>query len=673
MINCLSHEKESIIPTNLINDLRDGNVMAWVGAGLSMGVGYPSWSKLVETIAVNINNTLWDESCIQSWTEKNSNVNPEWVAEVLSTTNKKEYYRSLKKIFNCDIKQENFTHALLALLPFKGYITTNYDSLIENNLRLFTDYEPIIYTHDNPIDLLLESTDKKFVYKVHGDIRTSKNIILTETDFYSLQRDEIYNKILSWLFSKHTLVSFGYSLRDRDFRTILNERYELFKGDCPPFYVFTSIKETCREEIDCYKSKFNVHVVSISPEYNFEELSSTLLSMYCLCHRIESEYNSQKIVNLLGAHVNNHQNKVGLINDKDMINAHKLLSVIKDPLEISELVSILSENDISTTSAYVDLLCKKVDSKRVICGNVYDTDADRINIAKLIKKNIDVIPIDDNPKFLSSYYKHIIDKYYKTLSYLLGFKESFCILITSVNELKKIVEYYKQQGLWREWLVIAEKAQCFCYGELNIEILQSMAWIYFWTRDYCALKLMLEKNPQIDMDRGVNNYSSKLYYMTPDGLYKIVEHLTKKYEKKEVNYFDISLLGRAYARLSTIQIERRNEYLSRAEIFIKEALSQAINSKDMIEIAVQNWYLSLVLIDKGKVDEAKVYLAEAKRLDENIMDRKPGIAWLRVAEYRLALRNNQKNVNIKKSIAFDSMDKLGMKRIDEYLEKEYFF
>lgn len=674
MLNCLSHEKETIIPTKLINDLREGNVMAWVGAGLSMGVGYPSWSRLVENIAENINNASWGDSDIQSWAEKNADSSPEWVAEVLATTNIKEYYSALKSEFNCERKQENFTHALLALLPFKGYITTNYDSLIEYNLSLFTNYEPIIYTQDNAINLLLEHTDKKFVYKVHGDIKANeKSIILTETDYYSLQRNEIYSKILSWLFSKHTLVSFGYSLRDRDFRAILNERYELFKGNCPPFYVFTSLKETCREEIECYRRKFNVHVVSISPEYNFEELSSTLLSMYCLCHRIESEHNSQNIVNLIEIQMNNQQFQVGLINDEDMVKAHRLLSVIKDPLEITELVSILSESDISTTSAYVELLCKRVDSKRVICTSAYDTDGDRISVAKLIKKNIDVIPIDDNPKFLSSYYKRIIDKYYKTLSYLLRHKESFIILITSVNELKRIVEYYKQQGLWREWLEIAKNAQIFSDNKLNVEILQSIAWIYFWTRDYKALEMLLKKNSHIDTDIGVNNYTSKLYYMTSEGLNKLVEDLSIRYDKKEVNYFDISLLGRAYARLSTVNREKRDEYLNSAEILLKEALDQAIKSKDMIEIAVQNWYLSLVLIDRGKVDEAKIHLAETKRLDENIMERKPGIAWLRVAEYRLALKNNQKNVNTKRNIAYNAMDKLGMKRIDEYLEKEYYF
>lgn len=674
MIKCLSHEKESVIPTKLINDLRNGNVLAWVGAGLSVGVGYPSWSKLVKNIATSVSNVSWRQSDIQTWVEKNVDTNPEWVAEVLAATNIKEYYDALKEEFNSNRKGENLTHALLAMLPFKGYITTNYDSLIEHNLRVFTEYDPIVYTQANAIDLLIEHTNKKFVYKVHGDVKISlENIILTETDYYSLQRNEIYKKVLSWLFSKHTLVSFGYSLRDRDFREFLNERYELFKGNCPPFYIFTSAKETCREEIDCYRSKFNVHIVDISPEYGFEELSSTLLSMYCLCHRIESEHYSQKIMELLKIRMSNVSYKVGFIDDDNMIKSHRLLSAIKDPLEINELVSIVSESDISTTSAHIELLCKQVDNKRFICNGTFDNVEERINIAKIIKKNIEIIPIDDNPKFLSSYYKSIMDQYYETLSYLLKYRESFSILITSKNELKKIVEYYKQQGLWKEWLEIAKNIIDFCDDSIKTEVLQSIAWIYFWTRDYVSLKDLIADYPDIDSQKGVNNYTVKLSYMTQNGLMGLVNDLKSKYDKNECDYFDISLLGRSYARLSIIDSQKKEEYLELAEQFLEKSLNQAMASKDMIEIAVQNWYLALVLIDREKIEEAKIHLAETKRLDENIMERKPGIAWLRVAEYRLALKNGQKNVITKKNIAYEAMEELGVQAIESYLESEYYF
>ncbi len=674
MLSCLSHEKESIIPSTLIQDLRKGSVLAWIGAGLSIGMGYPSWETLVCKIAENIDNTLWVDSELQKWVKKNANCAPEWVAEVLAQTNYKGYCDALKKEFGRNAKKSSYMHAFLSLLPFKGYITTNYDTLIEDSIEKFISYKPNVYTPQNASALLAKNENQKFIYKVHGSISENlEDVILTETDYYSLMQSGTYGKILSSLFSKYTLVGFGYSLRDRDFRSVLNERYELFGNNCPPFYMFTSSKDTCQEEIDCYRNKFNVHIVSISPEYGFQELSSTIFSMYCLCHRIDSTNNSNDILELLGARLKGQSLFTKIANNPVLLKANQFLSGIKDPLEMDEIVSILSENCINITSAHVELLCKWVDNKRIICAEPDDKNIDRINLAKLLKKNIDVIPIDDNPKFLSSYYKKIIDKYYRTLSELLIHQDSFEVLVNSKNDLKRISEYFKQQGLWKEWLSIASIIQGFCNQNLKIDILQSIAWVYFWTRDYNNLKDLLDKYPKIDKASGVNNYSSKLAYMTPSELNNQVKKLRKKYNNNKGDYFDISLLGRVYARLSTIDQNEKDYYLSEAENFVNEALVYASKMNDMIEIAVQNWYLALILIDKGEVEKAKVHLAEAKRLDENIMERKPGIAWLRVAEYRLALLITPKNAESKKRIAYQAMEQLGMKEIEEYLDKEYFF
>ena len=279
MIRPLSHEKESFIPTKLITDLRNGHVMAWVGAGLSIGAGYPSWTDLVNAIANKVDSTIWAASELHEWSHKNANISPEWVAEVLCSANKREYYEAIKDEFNIIRNNESIPHALLALLPFRGYITTNFDTLIENNIKIFTSYRPAVFNNNlNAIDLLTSHKDEKFVYKIHGDINSSvENIVLKESDFFSLQRNEVFNKIMSWVFSNHTVICLGYSLRDRDFRAILEERYQLFRGNCPPLYVFASAKETCVEEINCYKTKYNLDIVPINPEYGFEELSSTLL------------------------------------------------------------------------------------------------------------------------------------------------------------------------------------------------------------------------------------------------------------------------------------------------------------------------------------------------------------------------------------------------------------
>lgn len=665
-------EKGVIIPSKLVSELREGNVIAWVGAGLSIGTGYPSWEQLVNKIAESICNTRFEHPDLHEWVKKNAEINPEWVAEVLFKANTREYYDSIKNEFNRIGNKESLVHALLSILPFRGYITTNYDTLIEHNLQFFTKYTPPIYGIKNMLELLTDNSNTKFVYKIHGDINSLENgIVLTETDYYSLQQDKIYNKILSWLFSKHTLVCFGYSLRDRDFRAILNDRYELLQGNCPPFYVFTSVENTCKDEIDCYKDKFNVYIVPINPKNNFEELSSMLLSLYCLCHRIESKSYSKAIIDLLNIKIKNQPLQKKLLNKNEQLKAYRILSAIKDPLEIDEIVSILYGAGITITSAHIGLLCKWVDHKKVICDGNSDKAEDRVILAKMLKRNLDLIPICD--RFISGYHKKTLDKYCETLSYLLKHKESFNTLITTKDDFKRILEYYKQQGLWLRWLEIARFAQRFCSTYLEIDILQSIASVYFWTRDYNALRDLLTKYPQINGGQGANDYNLRLDYMTLEGLRKITASNNCMSSSKNINTYDVSLLGRAYARLSITDTAKRDEYLNIAENMLKDARLLAIQSNDMVEVAAQNVYLSFVLIDRGKLTKAESLLTETKYLDENIMEWKPGIAWLRVAEYRLALATGQEDVKTRRDIALKAMSELGLQRIDDYLDKEYYF
>lgn len=173
MLTCLTHEKESFIPTALIQDLRAGNVLAWVGAGLSIGMGYPSWETLVCKIAENIDSAQWGNSYLQDWAIKTASNAPEWVAEVLSQTDHKAYCDALLNEFGHNTKETSDTHALLALLPFKGYITTNYDALIEHSIEAFTNYKPHVYTSSSAKSLLRKDQNQKFVYKVHGSISES--------------------------------------------------------------------------------------------------------------------------------------------------------------------------------------------------------------------------------------------------------------------------------------------------------------------------------------------------------------------------------------------------------------------------------------------------------------------------------------------------------------------
>ena len=144
------------------------------------------------------------------------------------------------------------------------------------------------------------------------------------------------------------------------------------------------------------------------------------------------------------------------------------------------------------------------------------------------------------------------------------------------------------------------------------------------------------------------------------------------------DYFSDSLLGRAYARVANLKtnLNERKGLFETAREHLEKALAGARTRSDLIETSVQSWYLACVLNDLGEAPEAQAYLAEVRRLDESIMGRIPGLAWLRVAEYRFELNRSDASSagrNQKRSVAIDAMTRLGVVNADEFVDRDYYF
>jgi len=128
--------------------------------------------------------------------------------------------------------------------------------------------------------------------------------------------------------------------------------------------------------------------------------------------------------------------------------------------------------------------------------------------------------------------------------------------------------------------------------------------------------------------------------------------------------------------LRTMNKTQKNLLLAKAYENLRLALGDAKKDNDMIETAVQSWYLAVVCADSGKMEESHTYFAEVKRLDESIMNRIPGKAWLRLAEYRMYLKHERTEENMKfhlKKIAVSTMSDLGVIDAEQYVESEYYY
>lgn len=688
MIEPLSIEKESEIPLHLIEEVRASSAILFVGSGLSIPLGYPSWKNLVTSLFKKIekNLSIKDEEN-RRWLKDSFSTQPDWAAEVINSASQGGYSSALREIFNISNEQKvSWNHILISLLSFRGYITTNYDPLIEEYLSIFRLNPPRVYDYEEAMNNYLEfKCSEKHVLKLHGCAnKTFENIILTSSDYYKLLQDERYIRLLASIFSENTILCIGFSLQDRDFKFFLEERFHLYNKKCPPLYAVISIEQTCPLEISLLRDKYNVHIITISSGNNYSELTSFLYSLYCIVHREDSAAISPDFLNNAALRVQNSGNYSHDVtspsNPELSVSVKKTLSVFREPIDANVLIAICMEHDVNISSSVCYTLVDSCDNNKVYLKKpiVEIGRKEREAVASWIASDLKSIPVTSSARHFTSYHKSIFGRYSRTISYLLRFQEGWDQIIgnndQSTYSLTRVTQYFKQEGMWKQWLDIAHNAREFVKEKTSIhkELLQSILWIYFWTRRFKEASQLLSEYPELDEKKGEHAYSERLLYMQK---VHTKELISKLLNKNELDYFGYSLLGRSYALLYLLDGKEKEHLLKAKDLLIK-ALKEAEENGDWIERSVQSWYLSIVLSDLGEIDKAKLYLAEVKRLDENIMNRIPGIAWLKLAEYRMSVNDSNVSSYRLEEIRDDTylaFERLGVVGIDNFIDNEYFY
>lgn len=106
---------------------------------------------------------------------------------------------------------------VLKKINVDGIFTTNYDLLLEN---IFKNYD--VYINQKNI-LNSQSYGVNEIYKIHGCCTNFSNIILTDNDYKSFEKENEYviAKLLT-IFIEHPVLFLGYSLNDKYIQKIIS-------------------------------------------------------------------------------------------------------------------------------------------------------------------------------------------------------------------------------------------------------------------------------------------------------------------------------------------------------------------------------------------------------------------------------------------------------------------
>jgi SIR2-like protein len=147
-----------------------------------------------------------------------------------------------------DGKQPSPALRMLAGLPFKIIVTTNYDHLLESALRdKIVSKDPVIFVYDplsdKPTRDMTEdpTADRPLLFKMHGDLDQRDSIVITDEDYVTfVQRmsDKAalhpVPETVRYRMQKWPMLFVGYSLRDYNLRLLFRTlRWRIDEANFP--------------------------------------------------------------------------------------------------------------------------------------------------------------------------------------------------------------------------------------------------------------------------------------------------------------------------------------------------------------------------------------------------------------------------------------------------------
>jgi len=201
--------------------LADDTAAIFVGAGVSMAAGYPSWKRLLHDIGQELGVDSGDVSDLAALAQ--------WhIRQSAGATR-------IRQVIRDEIGVERpipATLNIIARLPVRHIWTTNYDKLIE---RAFSAIS-------RPLDVISASSDIVLkpragavrLYKMHGSVDRLDDVVIS-TDDYELFRSRrgAFLPLLHAHLSSLSLLFIGLSLTDPNVRHVLSSIRENF-SEAPP-------------------------------------------------------------------------------------------------------------------------------------------------------------------------------------------------------------------------------------------------------------------------------------------------------------------------------------------------------------------------------------------------------------------------------------------------------
>ena len=503
----------------------NGNLVIFVGAGVSKNSGICSWWELVKEIADKIGENkcssceIKDLVCgecgeqiklcgtAESDCKLKYNFSaedflriPQHFYESFDENDKISYFDFLKEKF-CSVKYEtNIIDEIIVKLQPDYIITTNYDHLLENVKDPRVSKYAVIKKDDD----ILSKKGRNYIIKMHGDIDDIENIVLKEDDYLNYSQKHIMIEIfIKSLLIDKTFVFVGYSLNDNNLKLIMSYidffvKEKRIKNRQPHYLVVDKIKDG-EHDIPYWENK-GVELVDLSQisDYMIENSKCTSISndvgkkLYTFLYYLNKEglsYTNDKIQELNGRLIKFTQDNscfnyisyktiLEIFNFKSLYGIKTPVLIFSDKEEYDNLKILLGNKELRNLLIKAGINGIQLESR---------TNRDNVHFEEESKESDSLFELSINNK-----YHEIMEKIEKESSS--SIKAYYYFLIKDTEELSPIMNDLKEEY---EFLDYQDLSNHKCYNlaiyEFNKTCMRSLSYLSNEKDDIDKLNLLLQQ------------------------------------------------------------------------------------------------------------------------------------------------------------------------------------
>jgi SIR2-like domain len=215
--------------------LRHPDCVIFIGSGISMWSGLPSWAGFLADLAVHLEADGQSAELVRR--EIGHGDLLQAASYAMSKMTPASFGAFIRKAVKFGTAAPHAIHKAIVELGPTSFITTNYDTLVEQALGVWRSdtFFPAPVTNKHLVELadILSARSSHFVFKPHGDVNDVATIILTREQYrLLLPGGERHNALeaLKTLLVTRPVLYLGFGLRDPDFIYLRDLLLNIYQG-----------------------------------------------------------------------------------------------------------------------------------------------------------------------------------------------------------------------------------------------------------------------------------------------------------------------------------------------------------------------------------------------------------------------------------------------------------